>query len=401
MLDEQEKEELKTRLSILDVVAHDGLTVVQRGNKYSTQEHDSLILYPASNSWSWFSQADQRGKTLGGDVYQWYMHNHRCSFDEAHGALSRMAGTLPPVTVAQARREAKSSAQAKDYREFAVTAWNRLQSTEGETIAAYLAGRGISLEDAKRWGLGAHYYKMATEDLGWAVVFPYVNTSGQTVCNMRLIDRTEGDKCRHWGQRGGLFGARLAQPGKERYLVAVEGELNAVSIGIACDGMDVDAVSIGNKSLSDAARQQLVTLATGYQRLIVWTDNAPDTQKILQSVSGAIGYKSKILDGKKMDANEMLQQGILGDYIAVLIERHNAPVAIAHAAPVAITGDLCGYVGATVDAGTWQALQAECTRRYGDLWHFDAEATGDGWHITHLHACPGDDGADLKVGKES
>lgn len=76
-------------------------------------------------------------------------------------------------------------------------------------------------------------------------------------------------------------------------------------------------------------------------------------------------------------------------------------IAFAHAAPVAITtrtfaitGDLCGYVGATVNPGTWQSLQAECVRRYGGTWHFDAEQSGDGWHITHLHARPGDDGAD-------
>ena len=222
MLDEQEKEELKTRLSILDVVAHDGLTVVQRGNKYSTQEHDSLILYPASNSWSWFSQADQRGKTLGGDIFAWYMQNHGCNFAEAHNALSAMAGTLPPATVARARREAKSSTQERDYSDDAKAAMERLQHAEGKPVAVELVRRGIPLDVARRWGIGAHYWG---EKLGWSITFPRRNTNGKVIINCRLIERTEGDKCRRMGTGHGLFGARLAQPSKDKYLFAVEGEL--------------------------------------------------------------------------------------------------------------------------------------------------------------------------------
>lgn len=411
MIDEQQKEDLKAKLNILDVVAHDGLTIVQRGNKHSTQEHDSLILYPATNSWSWFSQADQRGKTLGGDVYQWYMHNHRCTFSEAHEALAAMAGTLPPVTVTQGHRQAVSTAEAKDYRDFAVTAWNRLQSAEGETVAAYLAKRGISLDAAKRWGLGAHYYKTATENLGWAVVFPYVNTNGQTVCNMRLIDRTDDDKCRHWGQRGGLFGARLAQPSKDKYLFAVEGELNAVSIGAATDSMGVDVVSIGNKSLLDATREQLVALAKGYGGLFTWIDDEQDARKIKDAVPVANCYKSPRRNGKKVDANDMLQQGTLGNYIAILIERHTeaapqaAPLATAEVGEnlspkgnispttpaflpencliVSEVGDITQWVGANVSRRLWQ----EITHRAKVLgWTIEATEIGELMHVTRLTA---------------
>lgn len=324
MVENQAKDELKNGLSILDVIAHDGLTIVKRGSLYSTQEHDSLILYPATNSWAWFSQADQHGKTLGGDVYQWYMHSHNCSFSEAHQALAAMAGTMPPATVTEAHRQAQSTTKPKDYRQFAIEAMQRLQHVEGEPVAAYLAGRGISLEAAKHCGLGAHHYNTKSEgDLGWAVTFPYANVFGQTVVNMRLISCTGKDKCRHWGQRGGLFGARLCQPHQHKYLFAVEGEINAVSILIAASFLGVDVVSIGgNTSLSDAACQQLVTLAGMYRRLFVWTDEAPDTKKILDAVPSAIGYKSPKSDGKKVDANDMLQHGTLTGYIATILERH-------------------------------------------------------------------------------
>ena len=378
-------DQTKAKLSILDVIANDGLTIVQRGNKYSTQEHDSLILYPDSNSWAWFSQADQHGQTLGGDVYAWYQHIHRCSFSEAHSALLAMAGTLPPATVTTAHRTEKSNAEAKDYREFAVTAWNRLQDCE--EVATYLVQRGISLESAKRWGLGAHRYQTKNEgDLGWAVTFPYVNVFGQTVVNMRLIERNDKDKCRHWGQRGGLFGARLAKPSKRKYLFAVEGELNCVSIGQAAAWLGVDVVSIGNKSLHESALAQLISLATGYRRLFVWTDDAPDTQKIIGSVPGAIGYKSPKPDGQKMDANDMLGQGILSEYIATLLERHIVPVDTARITPQSITGDLTSYVGATVSLATWASLHNDCARRYGNLWRFEAVPVGDLWHIQRLTA---------------
>lgn len=323
MVENQAIDSLKERINILDVIARDGLTVVQRGNKYSTQEHDSLILYPATNSWAWFSQSDQHGKTLGGDVYQWYMHSHGCNFSEAYSALAAMAGTLPPATVTVAHRQTKTSAQAKDYRQFAAEAMQRLQSAEGEPVAAYLAGRGISLQAAKHCGLGAHHYNTASEgDLGWAVTFPYVNTSGQTVVNMRLIGCTGKDKCRHWGQRGGLFGVELCQPHQHKYLFSVEGEINDVSVWIASSFMGVDVVSIGSNTSLSGAIKHLAPLAGRYRRLFAWTDEAGDTKKILAAIPGAIGYKSPKPDGQKVDANDMLQRGLLTGYIATLLERH-------------------------------------------------------------------------------
>lgn len=313
----------KDKLSILDVVAHDGLTVVQRGGKFSTLEHDSLILYPATNTWARFSQSGKNGKTAGGDVYQWYMHYHRVSFEEAHQKLSAMVGVLPAATVTDAHGQGQSQAEARDYQTFAINAHKRLQRAEGEPVAAYLAKRGISLDSAKHWGLGAHHYVTKSEgDLGWAVTFPYRNIYGQIVVNMRLIDRTGKDKCRHWGQRGGLFGERLCKPHMHKYLFVVEGETNAVSIGTVAAYMGVDVLSIGNKSLPDEVRQQLVDLAKQYRRLFIWTDETVDTQKILACVPGAIGYKSPKPNNKKLDANDMLQQGFLAGYVATIIERH-------------------------------------------------------------------------------
>lgn len=406
-----EIDQIKQSVSILDLVSASGLTVVQRGNKFSTQEHNSLILYPQTNSWSWFSQADQHGKILGGDVFAWCQQHYGCNFADAHEVLSRMVGTLPPATVTEAHRETHLISEQKDYREFATKCWQRIQIAEGEPVAMYLINRGVTLDTAKSWGIGAHKHK----GLGWAVTFPYTNVYGQTVVNMRLIERVNGDKCRHYGQRGGLFGAKLAQSHEHKYLFAVEGELNAVSISQSSAWLGVDVVSFGNNSLCELAANQLITLASGYSRLFIWTDEATDTKRILDSVPGAIGYKSPQVDGKKFDANDMIQRGVLTAYIATVIERHadqqdtqrlysmlyrrhkefatgldEATLAVAEriAMTIAQRADLTSYIGRTVDTGTWQIIEHESKRRHGDSWVWSTQQSGDQVHISRLTARP-------------
>ena len=317
-----QKSEILEKISIADIVSRSGLTVVQRGSKLTTMEHESLVLYPEKNTWAWFSQTNQMGKPLGGNVIDWYMHINRCDFKTA---LNALAGNAVSVTTAPSHKVEKRAAAAtnRDYRAFALECMENLPCMAFAPCMAYLAQRGISLDTAQRFGIGAHHYRTSTEgDLGFAVTFPYRNVGDQTVVNMRLIERTSGDKCRHWGQRGGLFGEKLCKPAADKYLFAVEGELNAVSIAVAADWLGVDVVSTGNKSLSDPVRDKLVGLASGYRRLFVWTDEAQDTQKILASATGAIGYKSPAVDSKKIDANDMLIGGALTGYVSGIIAEH-------------------------------------------------------------------------------
>lgn len=86
-------EQIKDRVSIVDLVERAGLTVVGHGRRRRTEEHPSLSLYLDENSWYWFSQ----GK--GGSVFDWWMDQHGCDFGTALGELARMAGvTLRPLT---------------------------------------------------------------------------------------------------------------------------------------------------------------------------------------------------------------------------------------------------------------------------------------------------------------
>lgn len=86
-------EQIRDRVSIVDLVERAGLTVVGHGRRRKTEEHPSLTLYLDENSWYWFSQ----GK--GGSVFDWWMDQHGCDFGTALAELARIAGvTLRPLT---------------------------------------------------------------------------------------------------------------------------------------------------------------------------------------------------------------------------------------------------------------------------------------------------------------
>jgi DNA primase len=86
-------DELK-QVNILDLAKHVGFTVVERGNKYTTEEHDSLVLYPDSNSWFRFSD------DKGGDPISFLMYWTGVDFKRACEQLENMAGVLPAVRIA-------------------------------------------------------------------------------------------------------------------------------------------------------------------------------------------------------------------------------------------------------------------------------------------------------------
>lgn len=92
---------LKNHADILDVAGRLGLHVERRGTKYTTQEHDSLILFPQDNSWHRFSSGD------GGDVISLVRYFKNCGFKEACEFIDNHAVSTPyyhtpvvtPVTV--------------------------------------------------------------------------------------------------------------------------------------------------------------------------------------------------------------------------------------------------------------------------------------------------------------
>ena len=333
------------------------------------------------------------------------------------------------TTVTQTRPTAKEAKPREwneaNQRQQAMRAHNALiaqKADEARAALVYLQGRGIDLDIVKAFKIGV---RMTSLPGAWdsktnlfayprqiAISLPWFDQNGALVAVKYrfLTDHTYTDvdgrqrthnKNSKGNFAGHAFGWQALQgPGKVDTLIICEGELNALSLWQAGQGR-IDVLSVGGEGMIAHLPQPVIDLAKQYQRVIVWADRGTLADSAALAIDAA-SMRSPMIDGypKGADANDLLKMGKLGALLDNMLQRL-APVAIAHAAPVAITGDLCGYIGATVDAGTWQALQTECTRRYSDLWHFDAEPRGEGWHITHLHACPGADGADLEVGKES
>ena len=69
-------EQIKEQISILDVAKENGLTPVKRGDYYTLAEHDSVVIYPQTNSF--FRHKNSRG----GDVFAFADEFDIASFQE-------------------------------------------------------------------------------------------------------------------------------------------------------------------------------------------------------------------------------------------------------------------------------------------------------------------------------
>lgn len=99
-----------------------------------------------------------------------------------------------------------------------------------------------------------------------------------------------------------------------RTLVIIEGEINAMSIWQTSHIWRWDVLSLGSESqkLPDGGR----VLAERYGRTIVWMDKAEIAKSIMALIPGAVAVNSPIVDGKALDANDLLQAGQLGEFLS-------------------------------------------------------------------------------------
>lgn len=196
---------------------------------------------------------------------------------------------------------------------------------EGEIARSYLAGRAIDLEVAIAWGLGygLAYHPTRCEKAP-AIMIPWAGKGIVKAVQYRFLDATGGRFTQKPGGERTIYGADLIS-GTWDTLIAVEGELNAVSIWqalvILCERThrreltQADIVSYGSESATAAA----IDLAGRYRRVIMWADKAERTRAILSALPRAEGLKSPMIDGQKADANRLLQMGRLPDLLDALL----------------------------------------------------------------------------------
>lgn len=201
----------------------------------------------------------------------------------------------------------------------------RLELPEGQPGRDYLAGRGILRETWQRWGLG--YATPRHPRLGEprpAICLPWQGKGIVKAVQYRFF----GDGIEHgdrFAQRPGgertLYGVDLVGTHFDT-LALVEGELNALSIWqvvreIGIDHLDV--LSFGSES--NAVSGIMADLARRYRWVIVWADDPDATRKAMTALTGAHGLRSVEKDGRKLDANALLQAGALGDFLRATLTR--------------------------------------------------------------------------------
>lgn len=98
-----------------------------------------------------------------------------------------------------------------------------------------------------------------------------------------------------------------------RTLVLCEGEMNAMSIWQEAESWNWDVLSLGSESqkLTPGA----ISFAERYGRVIVWMDNPEFAKRVMSQIAGSVAVNSPVVDGKALDANDMLQSGQLVEFL--------------------------------------------------------------------------------------
>lgn len=205
--------ELK-RVDIVNLAKQVGFTLVERGNKYTTEEHDSLILYPDDNSWHRFSD------DAGGDAIAFLMYWQRLDFKEACARLQNLSGILPlaktqPVVVPPPPPELPQDEHLRYHR-----------AMRPDDRGWWMEHYGVSEEAMERFYLGA-----CREGRFAPVTYtiPVFRTGRLVNIKHRIPDAPHGSKYRNHRSGVGtqLFnGDRLTPDCRE--IVVVAGEMKAV-----------------------------------------------------------------------------------------------------------------------------------------------------------------------------
>lgn len=202
-----------------------------------------------------------------------------------------------------------------------------LAGSDGEV---YLRGRGLTLETARRFGIGFDPSVAVPGTNGAqrapAIAIPW--TSGGKLSGVRyrfLATQTnpEGKQYKQSGRgsfRGLLWGGAgllgVAHfPGRPieslRTLVICEGEINAMSIWQAAHLSNLDVMSIGSQDSKFTA--PMIAFVHRYGRVLVWMDEPDRAARVCNDLAGA-RLIAGVASPEKKDANDWLQSGVL-DFI--------------------------------------------------------------------------------------
>lgn len=252
------------------------------------------------------------------------------------------------------RRGAMSGAAIKpqpaEWREkaepIAAEAHARLWANEGEPAQAYLLSRGLEPHTWLQYGLGyrsdAPLPGTKGQQRAPALVIPWRSRVGVYALRYRFLkmqsytdvegkERSEKLVAETGSQFAGkLYGGQalpewvsMSAPEGYEYgvqklctLLIVEGEINAMSCWQVASETHLHVLSLGSEGQVIPAAA--LPLIRRYGRVLVWADKERIAQGLMGVLPGAVGIHSP--GGK--DANDLLQAGLLGGFLATMRANH-------------------------------------------------------------------------------
>ena len=271
-----------------------------------------------------------RGCQAGGDAIQFVRWLHNVDFREACELLQPgaelPAGTPTVQKVARqpaARQQQITWNSAYHARQIEHAHERLFESPEAEPGREYLIGRCIEPGAWLAFWLG---YTANAMGKGPAIAMPWYRAGELVAIRYRLLEPTDGQKLiSEKGSRfsGLLFGGQALPefvslpPGDNgkcaeqlRTLILCEGELNAISIWQTAADSAVDVLSVGSES--QRIPDSLPSIAGRYGAVFTWFDKPENAKSSARLLPGA--HAISLPDQR--DANDLLQAGLLGGFIA-------------------------------------------------------------------------------------
>ena len=265
------------------------------------------------DSEGWFFCRQCHGKR--GDVIelvQWL--GLAADFREAVELLSGQAMPAPATKrkAAPERKAERPAWQQAKAEALAASAHERLFGQAGEAGQQYLLSRGLEAHTWLQFGLG---FVGDAVGKGPAISLPWYAGGKLVAIRYRLLEPIGSQKLisepgSRFSRR--LFGGQslLGCAEDRRCLVLCEGELNAASIWQAAHLSGVDVLSLGSES--QRLTEAMIAYAGKFGQVIAWADRAEVAAELRAALPGSFAVQSP----KGRDANDLLQQGLLGGFLA-------------------------------------------------------------------------------------
>lgn len=261
--------------------------------------------------------------TKRGDVIEYVRWRDGLSFGEAVGRLTGSMGSTErrvnaTETKSKPKEQPRPATWQRDAQKLVDDAHARLLDPNqlDNPGAMYLLGRGLNYDAWQTFRLGfAQHYNRESGREEAAIVMPWYGKGGlsavrfrflQPVRELRLVALTGSEFSGVLFGRNGLLTAAEGR----RTLILCEGEINAMSIWQTQHAAALDVLSVGSESAK--LTLPMIEYAKRFGRVIVWMDKPERVRELMSYIPGAFGVSSP--GGK--DANDLLQVGALGAYLA-------------------------------------------------------------------------------------